>query len=267
MGSREDAVQAYVQALRTGEHSAVQAVDRHLAPDVVLAAGPQELAGKDAVLSRVKGIWPNTPVYQHGSWTDPQAEADKLKVSGTFPPFGASPAEIHLTFSFNPAGQISRVEQQIVPQAPPTETDAISPVVRGIINGALANATPLTVAYVDENGRPSLSLRGSTQVYSDTQLSIWVRSTEGGLARALAKNPSMCLLYRDNKTRSTLVIHGRGHFESDENVRRRVFEISPEVEQNHDPGMVKGGALIIDVDRIQGGTIYGPVRMVRKPNS
>jgi hypothetical protein len=266
MGNREDAVQAYVQALRTGEHSAVAAVAPQLAPDVVLVAGAQEFSGKDAVVSRIKGIWPNTPVYQHGSWTSPQSDGDKLQVSGTFPPFGASPAETHLTFSFNPDGQISRVEQQIVPQAPPTETDTISPVVRGIINGALANATPLTVAYVDENGSPVLSLRGSTQVYSDTQLSIWVRNAEGGLAKALAKNPNMCLLYRDNKTRSTLIIQGRGHFSSDEKVRRRVFEISPEVEQNHDPGMVKGGALIIDVDRIQGGTVYGPVRMVRKAN-
>ena len=33
----------------------------------------------------------------------------------------------------------------------------------------------MTVAYVDENGVPNLSLRGSVQVYSPTQLSIWLR--------------------------------------------------------------------------------------------
>ena len=32
---------------------------------------------------------------------------------------------------------------------------------------------------MDEDGKPSLSLRGSVQVYSPTQLSIWMRSTSG----------------------------------------------------------------------------------------
>jgi hypothetical protein len=57
--------------------------------------------------------------------------------------------------------------------------------VKGIVNSALANNTPLIVAYTDAQGAPNLSLRGSTQVYSDTQLSIWVRHANGGMANAL----------------------------------------------------------------------------------
>ena len=41
--------------------------------------------------------------------------------------------------------------------------------------------------YTDDNGRPNLSLRGSTQVYSDTQLSMWVRHATGGMAKLYAE--------------------------------------------------------------------------------
>jgi hypothetical protein len=73
----------------------------------------------------------------------------------------------------------------------------------------------------------------------------------------------MALLYRDSKTRTTLIIQGRGHVESDEAARSRVFELAPEVEQNHDPGR-KGAALIIDVTSLQGTTVRGPVRFTRE---
>ena len=79
----------------------------------------------------------------------------------------------------------------------------------------------------------------------------------------MAKNPSLSLLYRDSKLRTTLIIQGRGHVDIDAAVRERVFDLSPEVEQNHDPGMKNGAALIIDVDRIQGGSSRGGIRMER----
>ena len=104
-----------------------------------------------------------------------------------------------------------------------------------------------------------LSLRGSTQVYSPTQLCIWVRNADGGIINTMARNPKLALLYRDSKTRSTLIIQGRGHVESDEAVRDRVYMLSPEVEQNHDVAH-RGAALIIDVTSVQGTTVRGPVK-------
>ena len=135
--------------------------------------------------------------------------------------------------------------------------------VKAMVNNALGNGTPMTVAYVDSEGRPSLSLRGSTQAYSDTQLSIWLRTAERGMAKSLEANPNVSLLYRDQKTRSTLIFQGKGHIENDEDVRRRVWELAPEVEQNHDPNRETGVALIIDLDRVQGFTPRGGVRMTR----
>ena len=155
------------------------------------------------------------------------------------------------------------VEQVNAGGTPSPATDKIPDFVKAYVNSALANNTPLIVAYTDANGAPVLSLRGSTQAYSDTQLSIWVRHANGGMANTLRKNPAMTLMYRDPPARATLTIQGRGHFDDSEEVRRRVFELAPEVEQRHDLDM-NGAALIIDVDRITGSTPRGGVRMVRQ---
>jgi len=73
------------------------------------------------------------------------------------------------------------ITEQQQQAASPIQAETIPGFVRGIINGALNNGTPLCVAYVDENGQPVQSLRGSTQVYSDTQLSMWVRHATGSV--------------------------------------------------------------------------------------
>jgi hypothetical protein len=214
------------------------------------------------VLDRITGEWPNTPVFVRGFWSAPRLDGDVVKVDSTFPPMGAAPAEVHLTFTYNGDGQISSIDQEVVAQPAAEATDTIPDTARGLINGALRNNTPMSVAYVDEDGKPSLSLRGSVQVYSPTQLSIWLRSTSGGMARALAKNPNVALLYRDSYSRSTLMIQGVGHVETDPEICDRVWNLIQDVEQKHETHET-GCALIIDVTRMQGGTPRGGVRMQR----
>ena len=260
--TRTQAVEAYVKALRTGEPSATALASQSLAEDVVLKTANEEISGRDNVLKRITGQWPLTPVYVQGYWSAPQEEGDDLLATGEFGPLGAAPSKVTLKFSFDGQDQIKRVEQQAQMASPITATDKLPDIVRGLVNGALANGTPMCVSYVDQNGQPVLSLRGSTQIFSDTQLAIWVRNAEGGLPTAIKANPKVALLYRDSKTRTTLIIQGRAHVESDEATRSRVFELSPEVEQNHDPGR-KGAALIIDVVSVQGTTVRGPVRFTR----
>lgn len=116
---------------------------------------------------------------------------------------------------------------------------------------ALTDGKPVVVAYVDESGQPKLSFRGSTQVYSPTQVAIWVRNPEGGLQKALAANPRVTLLYRSPEPRMMLNIQGRGHFDGSDAVRTKVYESSPQSEQNADRER-KGKALIIDVNRLNG---------------
>jgi len=134
--------------------------------------------------------------------------------------------------------------------APLTELK-LTPEIKEAVNGALLNRTPIIVAYVDEDGQPSLSFRGSTQAYSDTQLAVWVRNPEGGLQKALAKNNRVTLFYRDPEKRITLQFRGRGHIENDAKTRETVYNNAPEPERNADREQ-KGFPLIIDLDRVDG---------------
>jgi hypothetical protein len=265
MGDRRAlAAEAVTQSVRTGERVASIRAAEHLADNVVLDTGREQVTGKADVMERISGVWPFTPIYYQGAWSAPQAaDGDKLRVEGVFPALGAAPAGLNMTFSFDGSDKITHIQQETVMGGPPQQVDRIPEFVKGQIMGALANGTPICVAYVDETGQPQQSLRGSTIVYSDTQLAIWLRNAEGGLNKALETNDKLSLLYRDSKSRSTVIIQGRGHIESDPEVRRRVYEMTPEVEQMHDPQR-KGAALLIDVTRMQAGGPRGMFRLQRE---
>jgi len=125
--------------------------------------------------------------------------------------------------------------------------------IREIVNGALARGRPVSLAFVDTQGRPSLSFRGSTQVYDDTRLAIWVRNPHDGIVGGIAKNRDVTLLYGDldPQARAFLTFRGRARFDPDDAVRRKVYESSPEVERDRDKER-KGAALIIDLDSVDG---------------
>jgi hypothetical protein len=147
-------------------------------------------------------------------------------------------------------------------QPAPLQTSAgIPDFVKAIVDPARMNNAPLTAAYTGENGEPILSFRGSLQVYSPTQLSMWLRNAEGAMVRALEKNPRMALSYFD-ATGAWLMFAGRGYVTADEALRRRVFDLLPEVERNHDPDC-HGAALIVEVDRMEASTAWGRARMIR----
>lgn len=120
------------------------------------------------------------------------------------------------------------------------------------IDGAFDAGKPITVAYVDAEGQPHLSFRGSTQAHSADQLAIWVREPTGGLLAALPSNPRLTLMYRNTDKRATYLFYGRAHVEHDAAVSAAIYDKSPEGERNRDPE--RGGvAIIIDLDRVQGG--------------
>jgi len=270
MTPRLAAAEALVKSIRTGEHSAAVALEPHLDENVVLdtngpmpGAPTETVRGRPDVLRRVSGNWAVTWALRHARWTSPIDDGGVMKVQATFEYLGGVvPAALALAISFDGANKIARIEQRYTPrQAQPNEV--IPPGVRPLINNARINETPICVAHTDENGNPVLTFRGSIQVFSDTELCAWIRQASGGLVRAMAKNPTVSLAYRDGP-RAMLLMSGRARIESDEAIRRRVFEMIPEVEQNHDPAR-KGAAMIIELDRIQGFSSGGePVRMARK---
>ena len=103
------------------------------------------------------------------------------------------------------------------------------------VDNAIVDGLPIMVAYVDPDGQPSLSFRGSTQAYSDEQLAIWVRNPEGGILKGILTNPKLALMYRNREKRLAWTFHGEARRDDDAQVRQQVYDNSPEVERNADP--------------------------------
>jgi predicted pyridoxine 5'-phosphate oxidase superfamily flavin-nucleotide-binding protein len=131
------------------------------------------------------------------------------------------------------------------------------------VNGAFENERPVVVAYVDGNGQPHLSFRGSVQVFSEDQLALWIREREGGLVRAIEHNPRLTMMYRDSSTKTTYLFYGRAKREDEPATSKLIYDNTPKGERDRDPEMA-GVAVVVDIDAIQGGPPDRRVNMARK---
>lgn len=264
--SRLDAIDAYVKAIRTSEQSALEWLARSVADDVELVIEPApifdpELAkqsGRQALLDHVGRVWPFTPTYAIAGFGDPEpSPGGGLLVRAAFPPMGAAPQRMSIAFDFDGEGRIRRVVETTEANMARSEPTKEMPLeVRAAINGALAAGTPMVFAYTNADGDPSVSLRGSIQVFSGTQLCMWMRPNSR-FSSVLERNPNLSLLYRDSRTRSTLSISGVGVLAEGED-RDRIYNLIPEVEQTHDTGR-RGDGLLINLKEIRGSLPSGPV--------
>lgn len=149
------------------------------------------------------------------------------------------------------------------PPAPPTVTDvSLTGEIKDLIDGAYESGNPILLAYVDADGQPSLSFRGSTHTHSEKEIGVWVRNQEGGLSKALSQNNRVTLFMRNPQTRAMVQIRGRARFDHSEATKKAVYEGSPEREQQADAER-KGTAMIVDVERVEGMTAAGRFRMQR----
>jgi hypothetical protein len=260
MNKRERGVEYFVKAISTGERTAAQRLEPFLAENIeydtntqpgAVPIGREVFKGREAALNQVFGQWPATPGYSRLGWSGPVSDGDQLKV--------VTSGAVTLTFSFDQDDCISRVVLEggygSGAQAPPVKSGPVEEIplaVRGLINNALANQTPVVVTYVDKDCVPHTSLRGSVCVLSPTEFAIWIRHAEGGLPEAIASNPNVSLLYNDRRAGAIVIVQGKAHIAEDEETRRKVFELSPEVEQTHDPDR-HGVPVVIDVVRLQAG--------------
>jgi hypothetical protein len=119
------------------------------------------------------------------------------------------------------------------------------------INEAAGHGRALVLGYVAADGTPSLSFRGSAQVYSSDQLAVWARKPTEGLAVAVGARPVVSLLYfsRDTPGAGYLSIKGRARVAPEINdvVYERMFEREREVDPDR-----KGVAILIDVETVDG---------------
>jgi hypothetical protein len=118
------------------------------------------------------------------------------------------------------------------------------------VNGATVGGNPMLLAVVDAAGKPRLSFRGSTQVFSPDQLGVWARNAEGATMEAIRANPHVALMFRNGPKRVFLQFAGRARI-AEGAERDRVFDNAPEFERNADPEK-KGVGIVIDLDSVEG---------------
>lgn len=130
------------------------------------------------------------------------------------------------------------------------------------VDGAMLNGPAIVIAYVKEDGTPSLSYRGSTQVFSKDQVAVWARNPTEGLPANVAERPKVSLLYFNRNTPGPffLNIAGRARVAPEDN--DTVYDNMLQGERDRDPDK-KGVAIVIDVDSVRGAGPDGPIQMER----
>jgi hypothetical protein len=132
---------------------------------------------------------------------------------------------------------------------------ALTSEIKALVAGAFDSGNVLLLAAVGKDQKPVLSFRGSTAVFSDTQLSLWARNAEGGTIEAISDNPHVALMYRSPSV-PLLQFIGRARIVDDPVERTRAFDLAPEKERASDPER-KGRAVIVALDEVKGVVGFG----------
>lgn len=135
------------------------------------------------------------------------------------------------------------------------------------INASHIEGKDLVLSYVDPEGRPHQSIRGSTHVHRRDQIAIWVREdyvgtmtptraplSNGGFLKAIESNPAVSLIYRNATSKTTYVLSGLARIEPGQALRDEIYASMPASEQQHSKDH-SGTAVIIDIDHVVGGTL------------
>jgi hypothetical protein len=131
------------------------------------------------------------------------------------------------------------------------------------IDGAALRGHPLAVAFVRDDGSPSVSFRGGTYVRSPTELAIWVRKRDSGLAKAIEERPRLSLVFfeRGGPGARYLAIEGRARVASE--LDDEVYNGIVEPERQQDPER-QGVAVVVEVDSVTGAGADGFFQQTRE---
>ena len=131
------------------------------------------------------------------------------------------------------------------------------------IDGAALRGATLALAYVRDDLSPSVSFRGSTHVHSPTELALWARKRDSGLATAIAERPRVSLVYYggpDGPGAMFLSIEGRARVAPELN--DEVWAAIIDGERQQDPER-NGVAVEIEVDSVAGAGAGGYFQQAR----
>jgi Pyridoxamine 5'-phosphate oxidase len=261
MSTRNEAVEAYKNALINPTDAAVRAATGLLTDDVVVQTNFGRADGPDAVVALLSEPRTAGLLAAGARWSSPAEDGDRVMVTARLPDTAPS-GGLELVFEFT-GDRIAKVEQQMLPAAPaPPAALRLTDAIKAAVNGALDNSTPMLIGYRDDADQIHLSYRGTIQTRGDEQLALWARDPEGGLPRNIAARPQVTLFYHDPSKRTTYSFYGRARVEDDPDSRAEIFENSHPRERQMD--FRRGGvAIVVDLDKVEGRDANGRFLMVR----
>jgi len=130
------------------------------------------------------------------------------------------------------------------------------------ITDAAVRGHTVAWAYLDDDGWASLSFRGSTVVLGPTQLGVWARKRDEGLAAAVAARPQVTALYFEHGGPGPVLLTIKGLAHVDESVNDTVYSSMPEMERTQDPEKL-GVAVVVDVEKVFGFGAEGPFHQTK----
>lgn len=131
------------------------------------------------------------------------------------------------------------------------------------IDGAALRGATLALAYVRDDLSPAVSFRGSTHVHGPTELALWARKRDSGLATAITERPRVSLVYyggHDGPGPMFLSIEGRARVAPE--INDEVWAAIIDGERQQDPER-NGVAVLIEVDTIAGAGAGGYFQQTR----
>lgn len=130
------------------------------------------------------------------------------------------------------------------------------------ITDSVLRGHPIVWAYLGDDGYASLSYRGSTIVYSPTQVAVWARKRDEGLAAVVAERPKVSGLYFEHDGPGPVLIAIKGLARVDESANDRVYSEMPEIERERDPDKA-GVAVVIDVEEVNAFGATGAIQQTK----
>jgi Pyridoxamine 5'-phosphate oxidase len=242
--------QAFLDVARQADDENAQVLLSAALDENVRAVGPfANGRGRAEVLAALAN--PTLPLMSMATWDDPIENESTTILTATAPP-GLPVSGLTVTLERS-NGLITEIVQEVTMAPPPESTPVeITEEIAEALNTAFDSGAPIVLSYVDGQGVPHLSFRGTIHVHSSTEIGLWIRDPKGGLLRAIETNPNVALLYNNPETRLHYDITGTARRIDDADIRDLVFERSPQFEQGLDAAR-RGAAVLIAVSRLVGG--------------
>ena len=226
-----------------------------LTEDAAFVSNKPAANGRRAVVDALRAH--DAELIAKVTWREPELLGANVRMTGDTPQ-GALKLGYIVTLHFRD-DKITLIQLQdirdrrmagsVLPQEAPAALK-LPQVIKDLIKDA-RDKNPVVIACVDDEGYPLLSFRGSLFAFSDDQLALWIRNPEGDFVTAIAQNPRVGLMLREQANKQTFQFRGRARLSHDPAERARIYAAIPKQEQNHDFADV-GAAVVIDLDWLHG---------------